>query len=314
MKNGVNQVNFALYYKSRVKATCELPEEKRPKPLTTASQALLNEASLAVTNLDPDIPSQSHKIKLATHILAGAGLLDSVDLILAQVVHLPTTRKGALIIAVPELKKFALPGPFGGKTSHTRALIHGTSVTAAQCILLEGFIRPADWTYNQDLKHSQFPKFRAYALGTEVARSDTSLPLYAALDLMDRASKKGKGQLPVLIGALYRSKHAHLSLNAGGIDLAQLKIPSVGVVTTSEKHTLTHSRNTGVCFFAVTWDQLPGVPVGTYDQEPVSLSCLTSHKLAVRPLSSTGNLCLIFWTTNFVQVDAALLPQSVILL
>jgi hypothetical protein len=131
---------------------------------------------------------------------------------------------------------------------------------------------------------------------------------------MDRASKKGKGQLPVLIGALYRSKHAHLSLNAGGIDLAQLKIPSVGVVTTSEKHTLTHSRNTGVCFFAVTWDQLPGVPVGTYDQEPVSLSCLTSHKLAVRPLSSTGNLCLIFWTTNFVQVDAALLPQSVILL
>ena len=131
MKNGVNQVNFALYYKSRVKATCELPEEKRPKPLTTASQALLNEASLAVTNLDPDIPSQSHKIKLATHILAGAGLLDSVDLILAQVVHLPTTRKGALIIAVPELKKFALPGPFGGRTSHTRALIHGTSFTAS---------------------------------------------------------------------------------------------------------------------------------------------------------------------------------------
>ena len=91
---------------------------------------------------------------------------------------------------------------------------------------------------------------------------------------MDRASKKGKGQLPVLIGALYRSKHAHLSLNAGGIDLAQLKIPSVGVVTTSEKHTLTHSRNTGVCFFAVTWGQLQNgpqsdseEPVGSADQD-----------------------------------------------
>jgi hypothetical protein len=29
--------------------------------------------------------------------------------------------------------------------------------------------------------------------------------------------------------------------------MAQLKVPSVGVVTTSEKYTLTHSRHTGVC-------------------------------------------------------------------
>lgn len=67
--------------------------------------------------------------------------------------------------------------------------------------------------------------------------------------------------------------------------MAQLKIPSVGVFTMSQKHTLMHSRHTGVCFFAVTWDQLPSgpqsdseevqtepppcVPVGPYDQDAV---------------------------------------------
>jgi len=70
-------------------------------------------------------------------------------------------------------------------------------------------------------------------------------------------------------------------LSAGGNDMAQLKIPSVGGRHHVRKYTLTHSRHTGVCFFAVTWDQLPsglqsdseevqteppppGVPVGIY--------------------------------------------------
>mgnify|MGYP006921083493 CR=1 FL=1 len=90
--------------------------------------------------------------------------------------------------------------------------MHGTSVTADQCTLLEGFVRPADWTFNPDLKHSQLPTFGAYALGQEVARPETQIPLWAALDLMDRASKKGKGQLPVIIGALYKGSEAHLGL------------------------------------------------------------------------------------------------------
>ena len=94
----------------------------------------------------------------------------------------------------------------------------------------------------------------------EVARPDTQVPQWAALGLMDRASKKGKGQLPILIGALYKGKEAHLSPSAGGNDMAQLKIPLVEVVTTSEKYTLTHSRHTSMCFLAVTWDQLRPAP------------------------------------------------------
>ena len=156
---------------------------------------------------------------------------------------------------MPALERFTPCPPFGGKTNHTWALIHGTSVTAAHRILLEGFIRPTDRTFNPDPKQSQLPTFGAYALGIEIARSDTQVPQWAALDLMDRASKKGKGQLPIFIGSLYKGKEARLSLSAGGKDMAQLKIPSVGTVTTSEKYTLTHSRHRSICFLAVTWDQ-----------------------------------------------------------
>ena len=117
----------------------------------------------------------------------------------------------------------------------------------------------------------------------------------------------------MLIEALYRGKSQHLSLQAGGNDLAQLKIPSVGVVTTAEKHTLTHSRHTGMCFFAVTWDQLPpaqseseggpteplspGVPPGTYYDDEKLFRTLMARKGTSSVLSTyfqTGNRLLTF--------------------
>lgn len=70
-----------------------------PQTLKVANEARLKEAILALTNLSPEIPS--HKVKLATHILAGAGLLDSVDLSQARVAGLTTTRKGALLGTCP---------------------------------------------------------------------------------------------------------------------------------------------------------------------------------------------------------------------
>jgi hypothetical protein len=49
----------------------------------------------------------------------------------------------------------------------------------------------------------------------EVGRSEITVPEYAAIDLLDRASKKGKGQLPVLIGAFFKGSKTHLSLPSG---------------------------------------------------------------------------------------------------
>jgi hypothetical protein len=49
------------------------------------------------------------------------------------------------------------------------------------------------------------PTFGAFFLGNEINRINT-FPPWAIHDLLDRATKKGKCQLPVLIGALYRGK------------------------------------------------------------------------------------------------------------
>ena len=236
----------------------------RKVPLTVANEAQLLATTSAITNISAEIPT--NKAKLAAHILT------------LSISPMPALSICTWLASRPWSSHFHT---FPGSLCLNR--LDGTSATAAQCILLEGFIRPADWTYHSDDKQCQFPTFGAYALGMEVAISD-SFPAhaYAALDLLDRASKKG--QLPVLIEALYRGKCAHLSLQAGGNDLAQLKIPYVGIVTASEKYVLTHSGHTGICFFAVTWDQLPpntesqsqdgpteplptGVPPGTCDNE-----------------------------------------------
>ena len=76
------------------------------------------------------------------------------------------------------------------------------------------------------------------------------------VELRDQASKKGKGQLPILFGFIYRGAYQHIRLDAGGNGLAQLKIVSKGVVTTSEKYTITLSAHTTVHNVIVTWDNL----------------------------------------------------------
>ena len=93
-------------------------------------------------------------------------------------------------------------------------------------------------------------------LGTEISRGDTEIPSWAEVSLLDRASKKGKGQLPVLIGAIYRGSKQHVALKAGGNDEVQLKVAQQGVVTTGEKYVVAHSAHVSVRFVAVTWHDL----------------------------------------------------------
>lgn len=61
--------------------------------------------------------------------------------------------------------------------------------------------------------------------------------------LLDRASTKGKGQLPLFLGLIFRGAHQHFRLFAGGNDCAKLKLALEGV-TTSEKYTITRSQHT----------------------------------------------------------------------
>ena len=88
---------------------------------------------------------------------------------------------------------------------------------------------------------------------------DSEIPKWQLQDLIDRASKRGKGQQPILVGAIYRGKYAHGALKAGGNDLVQLKVAQCGVATSNEKYTVAHSANTQVRFIAVTWENIPSL-------------------------------------------------------
>ena len=60
-----------------------------------------------------------------------------------------------------------------------------------------------------------------------------------------------------------------VALGAGGNDTGQIKIPSVRVVTVTEKHTVAHSAHVSLDFAAVTWDQLLSEPLlNDSDKQP----------------------------------------------
>ena len=199
----------------------------------------------------PGIPGNT--VGNLAKVFGGADLLNAIVPDDIFKVHLPTINSDAGIIPVPDLERFNPKPPFKGVTAYLWALIHGTTVSGATAILLEGTIRPADWDHNEDPKKCGFPNFGLFAMGQQMPSP------WLLIDLIDRASKRGKGQQPILIGALFRGKNPHIALRAGGNDLVQLKVAQRGVATSNEKYTVAHSAHTQVRFVAVTWDTIPTV-------------------------------------------------------
>lgn len=157
----------------------------------------------------------------------------------------------ALVLQLPEIFRFTMPPSFQGSHTHTWALLHGTPIETAQSILLEE-IRPANRTYQKDHSRCDMPTFGAFYLGQGVAKSD-NFPEWAARELMDNIHKKGKGQLEVILGAMYRGALPHTAFKAGGRENAQIAVAEKGIVTTSEKYTITHSNHVGLKFIAMKW-------------------------------------------------------------
>ena len=86
---------------------------------------------------------------------------------------------------------------------------------------------------------------------------DMELPPWLVKQLTDRAAKRGKGQQPILVGAIYRGKYEHVAFKAGGNDKVKIQVAKRGVSTSSKKYTVVNSANTQVRFTAVTWDSIP---------------------------------------------------------
>lgn len=247
----IRAVKFGLRHKGRMKAASEVPYDGQPQPSRTVNIEEFQRAVATLQRIDRRSPGEV--AKKATYLISSTNLLNAFELDQAFLLDLPSTSMLALIHPLPEISRFTTPPPFKGNSNHTWALLHGTPIETAQSILLEGKIRPANWSYNKNPSLCDVPTFGAFYLGREVAKSDT-FPEWAAKELMDTIQKKGEGQREVISGAMFRGACVHTAFKAGGNETAQVSVADKGVATTSEKYTIAHSNHVGLKFFALKWN------------------------------------------------------------
>ena len=248
------QVRHALTHPDRMRAANELDAKELPQPSTSIVQEHFDEAMEELTNVDPRIPTDIGR--KAIHLLSSTGILTDFDMSTCYVRELPQTGMLALVMPLPEMSRFQMPPPFGGQTLVTWALGHGTTLSTAQLILMEGKIRPANWAYHKNPQRCHMPTFGAFYIGRQIANADKNFPSWAEQELLDSMEKKGKGQQEITIGAIYRGSVEHLSLRGGGNEKCQLNVAKKGIVTTSEKYTIAHSYHVGLKFIAIKWSDL----------------------------------------------------------
>ena len=247
-------VKFAMEHPDRMPAACEIPQKQRPVATRSIDEDDLRRAVGELTSIDERIPTEY--AEQAAKLLFSTNLLPDYDLSTCHVLELHAANMIALIMPLPDTSKFQMPPPFGKSKNHTWALLHGTTPSGAQQILLEGKIRPANWTKHPDLRRCDLPTFGAFYLGREVANNDLSFPPWALQELLCAADKKGKGQQEFIIGAMYHGAYEHKKLDAGGNEKAMLRVADNGIVVTSEKCTIANSHNVGLHFVAMKWENL----------------------------------------------------------
>ena len=181
----------ALHHPVRMRAANELKPGERPEVTTSMPQDAYDAAKEQLHQVDARIPNDI--VEKAIQLFFSTNLLPEYDLSTCYVRELPNTNMLALVMPLPSISRFSMPTPFGGQHSHTWALCHGTTFSSAQLILLEGKIRPANWTYHKNPQKCHLPTFGAYYLGREISNSDTTIPTWMETILLDSIEKKAKG-------------------------------------------------------------------------------------------------------------------------
>ena len=237
-------VRHALNHPDRMRAANELASNERPEPSTSIAQAEYDEAMEQIHKVDSRIPPDI--ARKAVHLFFST----------CHVRELHQTSMLALVMPLPDISRFQMPNPFGGQANITWALCHGTTLRTSQLILMEGKIRPANWSYHRNPQKCHLPTFGASYIGRQVANADQDFPPWEEQELLDSMEKKGKGQQEITVGAMYRGSCDHLALKAGGNEKGQYNVIDKGIVTTSEKYTIAHSNHVGLKFIAIKWANL----------------------------------------------------------
>ena len=263
-------MKWALNHPERVKAGNELRDHEKPILKTTYDGKKAAAFQQRCRQLAPDIPDKN--IKQLIRTLAASDAFDHLDLNALKVLDASSVSKKVLIAPLPNLERFEEKPAFRGSASNTWGMLHGSGVLAAQLIVAEGQLRPADWEINlRDFSKCSLPSFGAFGIGRQMARDAQSIENYHLVELFNAALKKGKGQQDILTGAIYKGAIEHTALKAGGTEDAQMTVASKGAVTTSEKYFVAHAKHTTIKFVSSAWQYLEpysdhGHPSSAHDE------------------------------------------------
>ena len=154
-RNGLVISSMPLNHPDRMRAANELKAEERPQPTTSIPQDEYDAAREQLHQVDSRIPGDV--LEKAVQLFFSTNLLPDYDLSTCYVRELPHTNMLALIMPLPDISRFSMPPPFDNQHNHTWALCHGTTIKTAQLILLEGKIRPANWSYHKNPQKCHLP-------------------------------------------------------------------------------------------------------------------------------------------------------------
>eukprot|EP00435_Cladocopium_sp_Y103_P050657 s290_g15.t1 len=142
--------------------------------------------------------------------------MEEIDFDRVESMFLPKTTQRAMVIKLSHIPHFEEKPPFLEKANNSFAIIHGTNIIGAKYSLAEALVRRADWTYCETLSKCEQPTYGCFSLGACITSCEGEIPTWHLVDLLDRASTKGKGQQEILLALQYKGAKEHLALKAGG--------------------------------------------------------------------------------------------------
>ena len=166
-------IEHPLNHPDRMRAANELKPEERPTATNFMPQDEYDAAKEQLHQVDSRLPGDV--VEKAIQLFFSTNLLPDYNLSTCYVRELLHTSMLALIMPLPPISRFSMPPCFGNQHNHTWALCHWTTFNSAQLILLEGKIRPANWSYHRNPQKCHLPTFGAYYLGREISNADTTI-------------------------------------------------------------------------------------------------------------------------------------------
>ena len=167
-------MKWAYKHPERVLSPSEVPEAERPRPNVKIARDTLDTFCSMINERLPGIPGNT--VTNLVKVFSGSDLINAVNPDDIYSMELPTANAMAGFIPVPDMARFNPKEPFGGNTCWTYGVVHGTTVSAAVSILLEGIIRPSNWDHHPDPKRSGFPNFGLFGMGGAMPNRDSELP------------------------------------------------------------------------------------------------------------------------------------------